>query len=195
MPRSKNFEPSAAMGQVMDLFWHFGYSNTSFDQLVARTRASRYGLYSTFGGKDQLLLAALDRYTQDVVDPLVAPLEDPTASLPQIRLFLEGVLDLLEEKGARGCLNCNLSIEIGQARTVAGRRLRAHFLRLHGLVARALRNARNAGRLPPDFDEDEHAHFLIAVTAGTFLLARADMPPRMTTALIHAALTALEEPT
>lgn len=180
------------MGQVMDLFWRSGFSNTSFDRLVSRTRASRYGLYSTFGGKNQLLLAALDRYTQDVVDPLMAPLEDPDASIPQIRMFLERVLRMVE-KGDKGCLVCNVALEAGRTRAVVGRRIRAHFARQHQLVARALGNAREARLLPADRDIDEYAYFLIAAPAGSCLMARASMPPPMPTVLIRTALAALKE--
>lgn len=192
MPRSKTFEPAAAMGQVVDLFWRSGFSNTSFDRLVSRTGASRYGLYATFGGKNQLLLAAMDRYTHDVVDPLMAPLEDPDASIPQIRMFLERVLRMVE-KGDQGCLMCNVALEAGRTRAVVARRIRAHFARQHALVKRALGNARAARLLPPSRDIDEYAHFLVAVPAGSCLMARAGMPAPMPTILIRTALAALKE--
>ena len=54
MPRTKDFEPAEALDRALDQFWRHGYGATGLDELVHRTRASRYGLYSTFGGKHDL---------------------------------------------------------------------------------------------------------------------------------------------
>jgi len=67
----------------MELFWRQGYAATPLDRLVRRTGASRYGLYATFGGKRDLLLASLERYSQAVMDPMLEPLE--TRGRPQPR--------------------------------------------------------------------------------------------------------------
>src|ERR1041385_1958150 len=75
VPRTKAFQPAEALDRAMDLFWRDGYAATGLDQLVRRTGASRYGLYVTFGGKRDLFLACLERYSQAVMDPMLEPLE------------------------------------------------------------------------------------------------------------------------
>src|SRR5437867_1476112 len=57
----------------MELFWRQGYTATPLDQLVRHTGASRYGLYATFGGKRDLFLTSLERYSQAVMDPMLQP--------------------------------------------------------------------------------------------------------------------------
>src|SRR2546422_466840 len=92
----------------MELFWHRGYAATALDQLVRRTGASRYGLYATFGGRRDLFLASLERYSQAVMAPMVGPLESARAAAPEIRAFFDRVLDLIRIPGdGRGCLMCN----------------------------------------------------------------------------------------
>src|SRR5438876_1156451 len=84
----------------MELFWRDGYAATGLDRLVRRTRASRYGLYATFGGKRDLFLATLERYSQTVMDPMLAPLEQARASVPEIRAFFDRVLEVIRQSGA-----------------------------------------------------------------------------------------------
>src|SRR2546430_6622905 len=80
VPRTKAFHPAEALDRAMELFWRDGYAATGLDRLVRRTGASRYGLYTTFGGKRDLYLASLERYSQAVMDPLVQPLVNARAS-------------------------------------------------------------------------------------------------------------------
>src|SRR2546425_12924520 len=97
---TKAFEPAEALDRAMELFWRRGYAATPLDQLVRHTGASRYGLYATFGGKRDLFLTSLERYSQTVMDPMLEPLEDARASTAEIRRFFDR---LLEEIGRASC--------------------------------------------------------------------------------------------
>jgi TetR/AcrR family transcriptional repressor of nem operon len=59
MNRARTFDPSTALGQVVDLFSSKGYSETSMEDIVKTTGVSRYGLYGTFGNKRELFEQAL----------------------------------------------------------------------------------------------------------------------------------------
>src|SRR5947208_16309923 len=96
----------------MELFWRQGYAATPLDRLVRRTGASRYGVYATFGGKGDLLLASLERYSQAVMDPMLEPLENARASATEIRRLFDRVVDLMRRSGdGRGCCSCNVAME------------------------------------------------------------------------------------
>ena len=58
MPRSKEFDPDVVLDRATDLFWKKGYEATSIKDLVAHMRINRFSLYSTFGDKQHLFLAA-----------------------------------------------------------------------------------------------------------------------------------------
>jgi len=155
----------------MELFWRDGYAATGLDRLVRRTRASRYGLYATFGGKRDLFLATLERYSQTVMDPMLAPLEQARASVPEIRAFFDRVLEVIRQSGdARGCFICNAAFERGAVDAAAARRVRRHFDRVRRLLARALANARRHGSLSHDVSLPACADHLLGVAAGAFLL-------------------------
>src|SRR6266446_5972892 len=112
--RTKAFEPAEALDRAMKLFWRQGYTATPLDQLVRHTGASRYGLYATFGGKRDLFLTSLERYSQTVMDPMLEPLEGARASTAEIRRFFDRVLDVIRRAGdGRGCFICNAAFERG----------------------------------------------------------------------------------
>lgn len=193
MPRTMEVEPAVAVDRAMEMFWTTGYASTSLDQLVQGTGASRYGLYSTFGSKDELLARALGEYSRRIMATVCAPLDIPTASLPEIHEFFHRVRALHKRAGASGCLECNMAIELGQTGSAAARQVGSHFKRMHGLIKRAVNNARKVGHLPHRTDTAHLADYLLGVTAGSFLLARARMGPRMVEAFLSTALEVLGE--
>ena len=192
MPRTKAFQPAEALDRAMELFWRRGYAATGFDRLVRRTGASRYGLYATFGGKQDLFLASLERYSQAVMDPMLAPLEVARASAPAIRLFFDRVLGIIRTAGdGRGCFICNAAFERGAIDAAAARRVRRHFDRVRRLLARALTNARRDGSLSPDRAVRSYADHLLGTAAGAFLLARSGMAIGLIRRFIDTALQGL----
>ena len=72
MPRPKAFDPDAALQQAMQVFWERGYEATSVQDLVQGMGINRFSLYSTFGGKHQLFVTALERYRDTIVADLLA---------------------------------------------------------------------------------------------------------------------------
>ena len=192
MPRTKAFYPAEALDRAMELFWRDGYAATGLDRLVRRTGASRYGLYTTFGGKRDLYLASLERYSQTVMDPMLEPLENTRASGREIRAFFDRVLGLIRRPGGpRGCLVCNAAIERGGVDAAAARRVRQHFDRVRRLLTRALANARRDGSLAKDLAVAPCADHLLGVAAGSFLLARAGMAIGFIRRFVDTALKGL----
>ena len=192
MPRTKAFQPAEALDRAMELFWRRGFAATALDQLVRRTGASRYGLYATFGGKRDLFLATLERYSQAVMDPMLDPLEAAQPSAPEIRAFFDRVLDLIRSCGdGRGCLMCNTAFERGALDRAAAQRVRRHFDRVRRLLARALTNASRDGVLARDLAVPAYADHLLGAAAGAFLLARSGMPLALIRRFVDSALRGL----
>lgn len=176
MPRTRTFEPDDAVERAMALFWLKGYSDTSVDELVGETGASRYGLYSTFGGKHDLFLRALDRYGRDVFGPTIARLEAPRASLPEIHAFFQAIRTRLRQpEGQRGCLMCNTAVELGPFDRPAAERVRRHFRRVRAGFEHALGNARKRGELGRAVAVAASADYLLGVAQGAFVLARSGL--------------------
>ena len=192
MPRPKAFEPAEALDCAMELFWRQGYAATPLDRLVRRTGASRYGLYTTFGGKRDLYLASLERYSQAVMDPLLEPLEHARASARDIRAVFDRVLELIHRPGdRRGCLMCNAAFERRAVDPASARRVRRHFDRVRRLLRRALANARRDGSVSRDRSVPDYADHLLGAAAGSFLLARSGMTSGLIRRFVETALQGL----
>ena len=97
----------------MRQFWERGYRATSVDDLVRATGVKPGSLYSAFpGGKHALLMGSLERYSKLVVPQKLGELEDPGASVAQVRAYFDGLVrDLLSPEGRQGCLLVNSAIE------------------------------------------------------------------------------------
>src|SRR5437763_15816391 len=189
MPRTKAFYPAEALDRAMELFWRDGYAATGLARLGRRTGPGRYGLYTTFGGKRDLYLASLERYSQAVMDPMLEPLENARASVREIRAFFERVLSLIRGRGGqRGCFVCNAAFERGGVDAAAARRVRQHFDRVRRLLTRALANARRDGSLARDVAVAACADRLLGLAAGSFLLARSGMASGFIRRFVETAL-------
>ena len=114
MGRRKNLSEEELLDRAMHVFRRDGFAGASAEVLVRETGASRYNLYSSYGNKEGLFTAALDRYNQEIIDTRFGPLEQPNADL-------DDILALLEFYGAAGsgpvaglgCLLCNSAVEFG----------------------------------------------------------------------------------
>jgi AcrR family transcriptional regulator len=60
--RPRAFDPEAALDAALEVFWRQGYEGTSLAELTEAMGINRPSLYASFGNKEQLFGAALDRY-------------------------------------------------------------------------------------------------------------------------------------
>jgi TetR/AcrR family transcriptional repressor of nem operon len=175
MARKKEFDQEDAMGRATDLFRHKGFVASSIDDLVHATGLSRSSLYDTFGNKEQLFLAVLDRYRVEMMNRL-AP--DPQAP-PAVALegFLLSLLDAFEAWGPHaGCLITTTCSELTntpdavQASCTAALREQEDQLRAY------FTDAADRGALPADTDVAHLAAYFVAMRQSIGLLWRAGEP-------------------
>lgn len=193
MPRPKEFEPKDALEKAMKLFWQKGYFDASMDDLVAFTGVSRYGLYSTFGDKHDLFIAALEHYRKETLSWLLSPVDFPEASLAQIRLYFENLMMIGKTQGGRmGCLICNTAIELAPFDKEAAEQVNASFERMTKVFHNALSNARQRGELSSQFDVEAGADYLTGVAQGLFVLIRSTASGTSTQHFVQIALEGLK---
>lgn len=87
MPDIKHFDPDATLETVVRLFWRQGVSATGIQDVVTTTGLNRSSLYATFGGKQELYLAALHRYMEQRSQPMFRRLAEDGRGLPAISEF------------------------------------------------------------------------------------------------------------
>lgn len=192
MPREREFDPAAALESIMSLFWRQGYLDTSIEDLVAATGVSRYGLYGTFGGKQEMLLAALDHYAETVVGPRLSGMEGPEASLPSIYGYFEelGHASTSERRGT-GCLMCSIATELAPHDRASAAKVKRHLARMTAAFRNALTNAQRKGEIGPAVDVEAQAQFLTGTVQGTAVLHRAGSDRQALENIVHVALSGL----
>ncbi|TDD46260.1 TetR family transcriptional regulator [Nonomuraea terrae] len=191
MPRTKEFDPDAALQKALELFWERGYEATSMADLVERLGIARASIYATFGGKRDLYLKALERYVEqgDVVEPL----SQPGPALPAIRAFLDAyVAECLADELRRGCMVVNTAVEFGSRDPVVSRKVVASWAEMEAVLAGALVRARAQGEIPAGKDPHALARFLLVLVQGVRVLGRADPDARRLRDAVDQAMNAVQ---
>ena len=188
--RPRAFNDAAVLGAAMRLFWRDGYSGASVPEISSATGLSTSSLYNAYGSKLDLLVAALDHYSDTVLDRhLLGPLAHGADGLADIDAFLDRLAaasDVTHQP--RGCLAVNTIAEFRDPPPPVAART-AHFrsqLR-HGLHA-ALSRACGLGEVPADA-VDRRADALVPIVVAFHLLVTARAPAAETRDLLTAART------
>jgi AcrR family transcriptional regulator len=104
MARIREFDTDKAVAQTMDLFWERGHEGTSLQDLTEGLAIGSGSLYAAFGSKDGLYQAALERYRQECVGPMLEALSIDS----DVRGVLRGLLTVLvTDERRRGCMVVN----------------------------------------------------------------------------------------
>jgi len=112
MARPRTFEPEEALDKAMTVFWRKGYAETSYDDLVSETGVSRKGLYTVFGDKEGLFLAALNHYCRVRIPQMFSVFEQDSVTLDQIEAMFRWLTDLVATgKLSQGCFMANTAAD------------------------------------------------------------------------------------
>ncbi|QIQ06184.1 TetR/AcrR family transcriptional regulator [Streptomyces liangshanensis] len=179
MPRTKEFDPDAALRSALDLFWQRGYEATSMADLVERLGIGRASVYATFGSKHELYLKALDRYNESRDAELLAELSRPGPVLPAVRTVVRrfAAEATSEEQRGKGCFVTNTATELGARDPAAARRVEASWAHLETLLHAALARARAQGELSEDRDPRALARMLLVLMQGLRVVGKASDDP------------------
>ena len=157
-------------------FWEHGYRETSVDDLVEATGVRPGSLYNAFqGGKRELFMSSLERYSRLVVPEKLGALECQGAGLPEVRAYFDGLIDdLMSEEGRMGCLMVNSTVELAAEDGEVAKVVRGHMARLERNAERALRNAKKHGEIPAHIDPAAKATQLMATGMGLMVVGKTD---------------------
>jgi TetR/AcrR family transcriptional repressor of nem operon len=194
MARPREFDEDAALERALNAFWTRGYEATSVDDLCDVTGLSRSSLYSTFGGKRDLLLRSVDRYSDKRTPVIAAALAKPLPVREAIAALLREFIDqIVSGPGRRGCFLGNCAAELPRSDRVAMARVRTGLARTETTFREALSRARERQELPVDADVAALARFLTAGIQGLRLVGKVN-PDRAALQDIAATLLRCLDP-
>lgn len=190
MGRHREFDVEKALDAALCVFWRKGYEGASYTDLTEATGVERPALYSAFGNKEALFRRVLDRYYERYFDYLPEALDLPTARDVAAHIFYSAVDLNTRYPDRTGCLVINGALAgsdeaepvrqtLIDARAVAEAQLRERFER-----------AKADGDLPETAKPDALAAFLMAVTHGMAVQAKAGFSRDRLEAVVEQALSA-----
>lgn len=193
MPRYKEFDPEEAIAKAMSLFWEKGYVQTSLDDLVRHTGVNLYSLYNTFGDKKKLFMKVLDRYRETVITGLLGELNQPGASLAQLRSYFEGFVEISKRPERKlGCLMCNTAIELSSHDPEIAQKVDQYLQQVTAALRRSLSNAVKNGELGIDTDVEALTDYFMGVVLGMCLYSRSPASQMAMEKYINTALSILD---
>ena len=157
---------------AMELFWAKGYNSTSIADILGRTRLNSGSLYHAFPGKQDILLAVLERYRDGLYPMLVDPAwQDVADPVERIFALLARYRSMIVETDCTyGCPIGSLALELHDADPAVRQLLADNFAGWVGAIERCLDAA--ADRLPPDLDRRALAEFVLTTMEGGVMQSR-----------------------
>ncbi len=171
--RPRTFNSDTALDQAMLTFWEHGYESSGIDDLAHAMGIGVSSLYATFGGKEELFLAALDRYQEHRGRYTKSTMEDgSTARQAFTGLFEAAAVELTRPDQPRGCMlalalpTCSPAVEAlrMQMNERRGRSMERFRQRLRTALA--------DGELPHGTNVASLAQFFITTLQGMSIQAR-----------------------
>lgn len=186
----RHFEAERVLDQAVELFWRRGAALAGISEVVAVTGLSRSSLYATFGGKQELYVAALRRYVDHRSRPVLDALAADDAGLPAIAAFFDGLIRArCEGEHARwGCMVANAHSADGDAQVREV--LDEHHTRLRSALAAAC----SRSQLRPGLEPEAVADMLALLAYGVNLRSRAGASAAHLRATVTVALESLGTP-
>ena len=192
MPWERQFDREEALDKAMQTFWSRGYAATSMQDLVDRMGINRGSLYSTFGDKHELFLAALRMFDEHVRQQLLARLasEHPPREAMR-RLFLTYLSQAAQDDGNRGCLLTNTALELA-AHDAEAAKIVAHAQeQIEGFFNDQIEAGLSRGEITLQAPTIEVARGFLATLLGLMVLIRSRPDPMLLRSIVDDAMRRL----
>lgn len=164
----------------MELLASQGYNATGIEAVLKRAGVPKGSFYHHFGSKEEFGLAVIEAFAGRFLSRLDAFLTDPaTTPLDRLRTFLErGLERLTEHQCTVGCLIGDLGQELAAQNERLRGRLDEILLSWRERFAVCIREAQQAGELPPSYDAHVIAGFILSGWEGAVLSAKVMKSPQ-----------------
>jgi TetR/AcrR family transcriptional repressor of nem operon len=176
MGRPREFDIAEATDKAMLSFWRSGYGGTSLSDLMAATGLEKGSLYKAFGSKEEIYLAALDRYLSAGVTQMESTVRNASTAVEALRSVLEGVAENCSGgvQGVTGCLAVNATIEAEDGPVSAARRLAHHWAWNRSVFERVIAQGQAENSFRNDLPAADLAEVLTRLVIGTAVVCRRD---------------------
>ncbi len=193
MARPKEFQRDNVLDKAMQVFWSKGFECTSMQDLVNAMGINRGSLYDTFGDKQSLHVAVLERFYETELQPMFASLDGPGPVKPAIRTLFSEIADQsVNGEDLKGCMISNTAAELCPDDGPVGEIAAAGLKRAEDKLHEALSRARDQGEISADSDPLKLARTILCALNGMRVVAKAIDDRKTLDDMIDGTLSALD---
>ncbi|MGL5136894.1 MAG: TetR/AcrR family transcriptional regulator, partial [Beijerinckiaceae bacterium] len=152
--RPLSFDREAALHQAMLLFWRHGYEATSLSDLTTAMGVTSPSIYTAFGDKKRLFLAAVERYTRGPITAQSIIDDAPSARTAAANLLQASVIGFTGTETPPGCLLASSAISCSAAAADVQAELAAIRRTIEAHLRRSIELGVERGEMPASSDAD-----------------------------------------
>ncbi|WP_243384564.1 TetR/AcrR family transcriptional regulator [Geothrix alkalitolerans] len=173
MARPKAFDREQALQRALQTFWAKGsFESTSIQDLVTGMGINRQSLYDTFGPKEALYHAALERYRTQNRATLASFLEGPLPLRRALAAQFDLVVNHLLSPGGQPCLLAQAALGHAAGDPASAQCVQVAFGQNIKRLEARLRRAQADGELGSHHDPAALAHYFQNAMHGLQITAR-----------------------
>jgi len=169
---TKQFNQDEALQNALNIFWAKGFEATSMQELVNAMGVNRASMYQTYGNKNELYSAAVDRYIVSSLSNIKESLEvaaSPLGSLQQLfTQFIEQSFNKMS-----GCFMGNTAAELGPHNVVIAEKVRDFWAQFEDVICNTLESAIERNEIPQNVDITKLASFINSTLQGLLIKSKA----------------------
>jgi AcrR family transcriptional regulator len=195
--RPRTFDKTRALDAALAVFWRKGYQGASLSELTESMGLTKPSLYAAFGNKEQLYLAALQRYREQQLVRHVEALASEPDLKKAMRKFLRSVATMLTAKDLPGgCMVVNsvMACDVGalpqHVVAAIGETVNQSSI---GLLKDRLQAELQRRNLPEGTPVEQLADYFSTVMTGMAVMAKMGVASRRLFDTIEHALCVLSD--
>lgn len=182
--------------ESLKLFSVKGYINTSTSEIIAAAGTSKGGFYNHFKSKEELFTTALSRARKIWREKNLAGLDSLDHPVDRIQKLLENYRDrYLADAHAfpGGCVFVTFAVELAGQSPKLAEEVNEGFVRLRGMIRRALDEGKTAGQVDPAADTERITEMVFSGLMGTCVMFNLNHSRRQLNASIESLIQTLRE--
>lgn len=173
MGRKKEFDIDDVLEKAMNVFWVNGYDGTSVRMLEKSMGINQFSIYNTFGSKHGLFLEVIKTYEKFIKANIFKGLIESKGHIKDIRdTLLTFGLALQTGEILNSCLIVNTSVETTDTSSDIYNDLNTFYDFVKNALFNVLEQSKINKELPPDFDSEIHAFYLLGCFQSITVFAK-----------------------
>lgn len=188
MARHREFDEEEALAKALEVFWQRGYTAAGMQELCAAMGLNPGSVYSAYGSKHDLFVAAMRRYLANTAREGIGLIAANPSGVDGIRDYFNYMIEgIVEGRRRWGCFGTNAFMEMGDRDDTIKKIMTEHFQRLEDAFLTALQRTRASGAYSRDLADC--ARYLVCMAQGLNVMAKTAPDRAKLQGVVSAALS------